>query len=236
MSSEYVQEISGQKAKHSPHASSEALLQVSWTLTEMLTTAMTRTKDEAEEMWGGLKVAPSMAHPLYPSHLNMSSIESNLSLSLQDGTIHCFFKRQEAWVEHGTILAATAHFKAITDTHHLLHITIHSVFPSLLASTSSYLGYASGRWLKPLSQGIHTFCWFYPGWTTGCSLIIIFPCMNAPKYTWVSTLNSGYSPLCHLYMNKPRSWEESRSITSMSVSAPSIARWSTRHEERKVTQ
>ena len=117
-----------------------------------------------------------------------------------------FLQDTGRWVEHGRILAATAHFKAITDTHHLLHITIHSVFPSLLASTSSYLGYASSRWLKPLSQGIHTFCWFYPGWTIGCSLIITFPCMNAPKYTWVNTLNSGYSPLCHLYMNNPRSW------------------------------
>lgn len=62
---------------------------------EMLTTSMTGTKDEAEETWGGLKVAPNMAHPLHPSHLNMSSIESNLSLSLQDGTVHYFYKRQE---------------------------------------------------------------------------------------------------------------------------------------------
>lgn len=50
MISEYVQEISGQKAKRSRHASSEALsMQVSWALVEMLTTATTGTKDEAEE-------------------------------------------------------------------------------------------------------------------------------------------------------------------------------------------
>lgn len=58
----------------------------------MLTTATAGTKDEAEETGGCSKVAPNTAHLLHPSHLNMSSIESNLSLSLQAGNHPLFLQ------------------------------------------------------------------------------------------------------------------------------------------------
>ena len=155
----------------------------------MLTTATAGTKDEAEETGSCSKVAPNTAHPLHPSHLNMSSIESNLLLSLQDGNHPLFLQETGRWVEHGTTHTATTHFKAIIDIHHLLPITTHSLFPSLLASTSSHLGYVSGRWLKPLSQGIWALCWIYPGWTVGCSLV---PSQHFPMLEHTKIYSSEY--------------------------------------------
>lgn len=64
--------------------------------------------------------ASRTVYPSRLSNLNMSSIKSNLSLSLQDGNHPLFLQEIGKWMAHGMILTATTLSAAVIAIHHIL--------------------------------------------------------------------------------------------------------------------
>lgn len=65
------------------------------------------SKRRPEKTWSGSTAAPRRVHPLHLSNLNMSSIKSTLSPSLQDGNHPLSLQETGKLAEYGIILAAT---------------------------------------------------------------------------------------------------------------------------------